>query len=408
VVFSVGCSTFEGGLGRIPGSDLVSAGANLARAVSLSDEETARLCREVAMESDTENVIAQADSPYQVRLTRLVKNLASEDGLNLNFKVYIDPEVNAFSLADGSIRIHSGLMDTMNDDELLSVIGHEIGHVKLGHSKSRMQRAYAASAALSAARGSLRAGMGSSAGSVAGAVGTSVAAGLAAEVIKAQFSQSDETDADEYGASFLAKHGADPGASVTALLKLSAETGEEEQSLMAQFTSSHPGSKDRAEHMREFIAQLDVKPAQPIVVAAHNVPAAERVSAADKLPSAEQVQNAEYIGDNVNEVESVDSVTIPRQVELEPQTAPRPQPSVLRGWYVQLAAYPDSTTSEAMVRALRDRQERASTHTAEVKGVNYTRVLVGPYPSKNNAQIELDRIVSHGIFEGDPFVRKLD
>jgi putative metalloprotease len=35
--------------------------------------------------------------------------------------------VNAFATADGTIRIYSGLMEMMTDDELIFVIGHEIG-----------------------------------------------------------------------------------------------------------------------------------------------------------------------------------------------------------------------------------------------------------------------------------------
>jgi putative metalloprotease len=34
-----------------------------------------------------------------------------------------------FATADGSVRVYSGLMDIMDDNELLAVIGHEIGHV---------------------------------------------------------------------------------------------------------------------------------------------------------------------------------------------------------------------------------------------------------------------------------------
>jgi len=68
------------------------------------------------------------------------------NGKTANYKVYMTKDVNAWAMANGCIRVYSGLMDLMNDDELRGVIGHEIGHVALGHSKSRMQTAYAASA----------------------------------------------------------------------------------------------------------------------------------------------------------------------------------------------------------------------------------------------------------------------
>jgi len=38
-------------------------------------------------------------------------------------------DVNAFACGDGSIRVFSALMDLMDDDELMAISGHEIGHV---------------------------------------------------------------------------------------------------------------------------------------------------------------------------------------------------------------------------------------------------------------------------------------
>jgi putative metalloprotease len=37
-------------------------------------------------------------------------------------------------MADGSIRIYSGLMEMMDEGELLFVLGHEMGHVVEKHS----------------------------------------------------------------------------------------------------------------------------------------------------------------------------------------------------------------------------------------------------------------------------------
>ncbi len=38
-------------------------------------------------------------------------------------------------MANGCIRVYSGLMDMMTDNEVEAVIGHEMGHVALGHVK---------------------------------------------------------------------------------------------------------------------------------------------------------------------------------------------------------------------------------------------------------------------------------
>ena len=94
---------------------------------------------------------AAPNSEYAQRLARVTEKLQSVNGVPLNYKVYMTNEMNANATPDGSVRVYSGLMDKMNDDELRFVIGHEIGHVALGHSKKAMQVAYTTAAARDAA-----------------------------------------------------------------------------------------------------------------------------------------------------------------------------------------------------------------------------------------------------------------
>ena len=61
-------------------------------------------------------------SKYAKRLTKLTKGLDSYDGLDLNFAVYLTEEVNAFAMADGTVRLYSGLLDRMTDDEVRYVV----------------------------------------------------------------------------------------------------------------------------------------------------------------------------------------------------------------------------------------------------------------------------------------------
>src|SRR5260221_14219378 len=80
-------------------------------------------------------------------MTGLTSACTDDAALKLNLKCYMTKDVNAFAMADGTIRLYSGLMDMMTDDELRYVVGHEMGHIKNGHTKKRMQTALAASAA---------------------------------------------------------------------------------------------------------------------------------------------------------------------------------------------------------------------------------------------------------------------
>lgn len=229
--------TLTGGLAHAfdLGSAVSAAGKGL-KAATLSDAEVADVARQVSAAEDKRNKVAAAGSTQAARLDRLAAGLKNEDGLKLNFKVYLNPEVNAFAMADGTVRVYSGLMEKMNDNELRFVLGHEIAHVKLGHSKKALQAAYAASAARDAVAAS---------GNAAVAVLSQSALGdLAEKLIHAQFSQSQESEADAYAVRFMQKRQYDTQAASSALRKLQ-DLGGGENSMF----SSHPAPGERAKQV---------------------------------------------------------------------------------------------------------------------------------------------------------------
>ena len=82
----------------------------------------------------------------------IAKALGNEvNGTPVNYKVYMDKEVNAWAMANGCVRVYSGLMDLMTDNEVEGVLGHEMGHVALGHTRKAIQVAHATVAARTAA-----------------------------------------------------------------------------------------------------------------------------------------------------------------------------------------------------------------------------------------------------------------
>src|SRR5262249_19151230 len=158
-----------------------------AKAATLSDKEVRDYAHQMAAYSDKRATIAPADSPYGKRLVVLTSGLTEDAGLQLNYRVYMTREINAFAMADGTIRLYSGLMDMMTDDELRYVVGHEMGHIKNGHTKKRMQTALAASAA--------QKGVASS-GTRASVIADSQMGDFIVQVVRAQHSQSNEREAD--------------------------------------------------------------------------------------------------------------------------------------------------------------------------------------------------------------------
>ncbi len=221
------------------------AGINTAQtaiaAFSYSDQQARQDGKKAIAELDAKAHIPPTNSEYVKRLDRLTGRHRHEEGMDLTFRVYNSPDVNAFAVASGDVRVYAGLMDLLTDDELLFVIGHEIGHIKLGHSKEKMRVALATQAAIE----------GLSAHEMTAKVARSQIGSLAAEIVNAQFSQTEETASDEYGVAFMKKHGYNVQASVNALDKLAA--GSESNPRWTRFLSSHPDSKDRAAHVRDII-----------------------------------------------------------------------------------------------------------------------------------------------------------
>ena len=217
---------------------LASAASKAMTAASISDEQIIELSAQSVTQMDNENSVD--NGKYLQRLNRLLKGV-SVNGLPLNFKVYKTDQVNAFACADGSIRVYSGLMDVMDDGELLAIIGHEIGHVVHQDSKNAMRKAYLASAARDLI---------GSAGSV-GAVSSAILGDISEAFVNAKFSQKQEFAADEYGFQFAIDNGQNAYSMATALEKLVNLSNGKKASEVAQMFSSHPDSAKRAAIMRQ-------------------------------------------------------------------------------------------------------------------------------------------------------------
>ena len=219
-----------------------SAAIDAARAITLSDREVQQIAVATSVQVDGQHRIAPPEHPHARRLQRVLARSASNRDSRFTCKVYLTDEVNAFAMADGTIRIFAGLMDMLDDDELLFVVGHEMGHVELEHIHEKLRLAYAANATRKAAA------------AVSGTIGEIARSHLGAfiqQIVTVQFSQHEERQADDYGLAFVRKNNTNPRSAVTALEKL-ATLGSSHT-----FLSSHPAPDKRA---RRIAAQLEGKP----------------------------------------------------------------------------------------------------------------------------------------------------
>ena len=220
-------------LGRAAG-----AAMDLGKAATVTDDEVKAYAKQMrAYEEKNRQKVAPAGSAHAQRLARLTDRYRSYDGLQLNFKVYESKQINANASADGSIRFYSGLMDMMTDDELLFIVGHEIGHVKHGHSAKAMRTALTTSGLRKAAGAS---------NSRVGAIADSQMGGLLEAVLNAQHSQGQETESDDYGMRFMKANKINAAAASSSLRKLAglSKGG-------ASILSSHPDPAKRADRMQK-------------------------------------------------------------------------------------------------------------------------------------------------------------
>lgn len=221
----------------------LNAGTATLQALTISDSQIAQLCTEYMVEMDGQNTIAPTSSDYHQRLKRIMAKFKNISNLNLNYKVYQSNVVNAFASGDGSVRVYTGLMDIMNDDELFAVIGHELGHLV----NKDVRDAYRAAYLVVAARYGIAAYS-----QTAGALSTGFLGDLGQQLATSAYSRKQETEADEASFQFCVASGVDPFAmyhALNVLIRVGGDTGQ--QGTLTEMFSSHPDTQKRATHIKQ-------------------------------------------------------------------------------------------------------------------------------------------------------------
>lgn len=217
-----------------------SAASKTVQALTLTDDQMAAYVKEAIDWMDANNPVLPEDDPYTQRVRRLTAGITDADGIPLNFKVYNVIDVNAFACPDGSVRVFAALMDIMNDDELMGIIGHEIGHVMKRHSKNAFKNELLT--------GALKDAVAASNGKAA-ALTESQLGDLGSALMGAKYSQKQEKEADNCGYDFLVANGRNPWGMVMSFEKFLNMEGGQKGSMMQRMFSSHPDTQSRIDAM---------------------------------------------------------------------------------------------------------------------------------------------------------------
>jgi putative metalloprotease len=209
--------------------------------LTFSDADAQKLSKATVDKLDSQHIIAGPTDPYTIRLNKIFGKYTNGYGMALNYKVYMLKEVNAFATADGSVRVYSGLMDIMDNNELLVVIGHEIGHVVNKDSRDAIKAAYQKEALIE--------GVASQSRTVA-SVTDSELGKLGSLMIDSKHSRTQESEADLFAYNFMKNNGYDVNAveSAFAILAKMSEGGQID--FLSRMMSSHPDPKERSENAK--------------------------------------------------------------------------------------------------------------------------------------------------------------
>ena len=182
---------------------------------------------------------SELDAEHQQRLQEKFATIVARSNDNhdytLLFRRGIGP--NAFALPSGHIIMTDELVELAEqDDEVLAVLAHEIGHVVHKHGLRSALQSSAVALLLTAVTGDISAASG-------------LAAALPIILLETSYSRKFEHEADQYAFDYMQAHGIDTKHFASILHKITGD-GENESKSAFTYLSTHPIT---AERTRRFI-----------------------------------------------------------------------------------------------------------------------------------------------------------
>jgi len=224
-------------------------GASYSNSGLMNEQDELKLGGQLHAEFGKRFTIVSEGQERANRIGQRVARTSLRPGLTYRFHVIRDKELNAFSGPGGHIYITTALMNLANDEELASVLSHEVSHVVARHSLKTIQQSQNLRG-LADLFGSVTGIAGATAQELGTATATIVAGGLLAV-----HNREEEREADFLGVHAMAKAGYNPQAMVTMFQKIQ-RAGEKDEGILGAVFADHPGVNERIENTRYEISRM--------------------------------------------------------------------------------------------------------------------------------------------------------
>lgn len=186
---------------------------------------------------------------YVEKLGREVIDVAGIQFFDYHFFIIKNKEFNAFAAPSGLLFFHSGLIEEVrSENELISVIAHEVGHIAKRHISSRLDKNTKISlATMGLVLASLA--LGGGAATEALMVG-SLAAGQSASL---HFSRLDEQEADLLAYDWMKKMHRNPEGQVK-MLQTMRQIARYRSAMVPQYLLTHPNPEARLDYVQNLVS----------------------------------------------------------------------------------------------------------------------------------------------------------
>lgn len=159
------------------------------------------------------------------------------DEVQLEFRASPVMGANALALPSGIVVMTDELVRIAdNDEEVIAVLAHEIGHIRERHSLRGVLQNSTVALMIASVTGDL-------------ASLTSIAATVPTLMVQLKYSRAFELEADDYAVAMMEELDIDPTHLGAILVRMTGDVGDEDDETISDYLSTHPGSAERMQRI---------------------------------------------------------------------------------------------------------------------------------------------------------------